>query len=99
METIRAGTPAGSSASKTTLIVFGIYGIAKMQNQNYIIAVTKVEYAAAIADKNIYLATEFKFVGLKCKDSSEDAVRHGSDTAPDLCVPEDLRQTSFLLLS
>jgi hypothetical protein len=50
----------------------------KLQNQNYIIAVTKVEYAAAIADRNIYLATEFKFVGLKCKDSTDDAVDYYS---------------------
>lgn len=35
---------------------------------------TKVEYAAAIAERNVYLATEFKFVGLKCKEASEDAV-------------------------
>lgn len=74
IETIRAGTPAGSSASKSTLIVFGIYGIVKLQNQNYIVAVTKVEYAAAIAERNVYLATEFKFVGLKCKETTEDAV-------------------------
>ena len=47
----------------------------KFPGQNYIIAVTKVEYAASVADKTVYLATEFKFIGLKCKDTAEDAVK------------------------
>ena len=46
----------------------------ELQSQNYLVAVTRAEFAANIAGRNVYLASEFKFVGLAMKDSVEDAV-------------------------
>lgn len=46
----------------------------ELQSQNYLVAVTRAEFAANIAGRNVYLAAEFKFIGLGMKDSAEDAV-------------------------
>jgi hypothetical protein len=46
----------------------------ELQSQNYLLAVTKAEFAANIAGKSVYLASEFKFIGLAAKDPVEDAV-------------------------
>lgn len=54
--------------------MYALYGLVELQAQNYLVAVTRAEFAANIAGRNVYLASEFKFVGLGMKDSSEDAV-------------------------
>ena len=64
----------GSIESRTSLLIYTIYGIVELQYQKYIIAVTKAEFAANLAGKNIYLATEFTFIGLNLKDQADDAV-------------------------
>ena len=47
----------------------------ELQSQNYLLAVTRAEFAANIAGRNVYLASEFKFIGLSMKDMMDDAVR------------------------
>jgi hypothetical protein len=42
--------------------------------QNYLVIVTKAEFSANIADRYVYLATEFKFVPLGFQDPAEDEV-------------------------
>jgi hypothetical protein len=54
--------------------VYALYGLVELQSQNYLVAVTRAEFAANIAGRNVYLASEFKFIGLAMKDSAEDAV-------------------------
>ena len=43
-----------------------IYGIVTLKDENYLIAVTKSRKVASVLDQEIYLATEFKFIGLNC---------------------------------
>lgn len=52
-----------------------MYGIIELQSQNYLLAVTKAEFAANISGKSVHLASEFKFIGLGLKDPVDDAVR------------------------
>ena len=63
-----------ATSCKTTYLIFALYGIVELQSQSYLVAVTQAEFAANITGKNIYLATEFKFIGLSLKDSKEDVV-------------------------
>lgn len=57
-----------------THLVYALYGIIELQSQNYLLAVTRAEFAANIAGKSVYLASEFKFIGLGVKDPIDDAV-------------------------
>ena len=54
--------------------MYALYGIIELQSQNYLIAITKAEFAANIAGCNAYVASEFKFIGLDLKDVLEDGV-------------------------
>lgn len=65
-------TPA--SSTKQTHLIFALYGVVELQSQSYLLVATKAEFAANIAGRNIYLAAEFKFIGLSFKDSLEDLV-------------------------
>jgi hypothetical protein len=57
-----------------THLIYALYGMVEFQSQNYLLAVTRAEFAANIAGKSVYLASEFKFIGLAIKDPSGDAV-------------------------
>ena len=57
-----------------THLIYALYGMVEFQSQNYLLAVTRAEFAANVAGKSVYLASEFKFIGLAIKDPIEDAV-------------------------
>lgn len=63
-----------ASSTKQTNLVYALYGVIELQSQSYLLAVTKAEFAANIAGRNIYMAAEFKFIGLGFKDNLEDSV-------------------------
>lgn len=78
-------------------MVYAVYGIIELQSQNYLLAVTRAEFAANIAGKNVYLASEFKFIGLGMKDPVEDTVGWHHSVC-DRHVSEVLPYEVFLLL-
>lgn len=59
-----------------THLIYALYGMVELQSQNYLLAVTRAEFAANIAGKSVYLASEFKFIGLAAKDPLDDAVKY-----------------------
>lgn len=66
-------------------MVYAVYGIVELQSQNYLLAVTRAEFAASIAGKSVYLASEFKFIGLGLKDPVDDAVGSWSFSTRSAC--------------
>ena len=61
-------------STKQTTLIYALYGVVELQSQSFLLAVTKAEFAANITGRNIYIAAEFKFIGLGFKESLEDAV-------------------------
>jgi hypothetical protein len=55
-------------------VAYEIYGLVELQVQSYLIIVTKAEFSANIADRHVYVATEFLFVPLGFQDPAEDKV-------------------------
>lgn len=58
-------------------MVYATYGYIELQNQNYLVVVTKADFAANVAGRNTYLATEFKFIGLGFRSETDDQVSGG----------------------
>ena len=71
---VRFKTLTLASSTKQTHLIYALYGVIELESQSYLLAVTKAEFAANIAGRNIYMAAEFKFVGLAFKETLEDSV-------------------------